>query len=391
MPIAANLKYQKRVPSTPPPPADVAFLLPTLGGGGAEKVAIALAKDFAARGVKIDFALMRAEGHFLKDVPSDARVFDFKVDRARWVLPRLVKYMQDRRPKAVLSFMWPLNSAMIVAEAIARTGARLVLTEHSDWTTNPLAKTALARMRLNATMRLTYSRAAKVVAVSHGVAASVARAAGMSRSDIEVVHNPITPLSPAGQPDPALIEEWLAGDGAVGLIAVGRFHEQKDYPTLLHALTIVRRHRPAKLLILGEGPLLQEMLTLRTALGLDGAVLMPGFRPNPHAYMRRADLFVLSSVGEGFGNVIVEALACGTPVVSTDCRSGPREILSDGAFGDLVPVGDADALAAAILAALDRPHDKAALIARSQDFSIDEAARKYLRLLLPDDALRLGT
>jgi glycosyltransferase involved in cell wall biosynthesis len=169
---------------------------------------------------------------------------------------------------------------------------------------------------------------------------------------------------------------------------MGRLHAQKDYPTLLRALRLVRGTIPARLLILGEGPARPEIEALRAGLGLDGAVSMPGFHPDPYPFLAHADLFVLSSLWEGFGNVIVEALACGAPVVSTDCRSGPREILRDGQFGDLVPPGDPEALAAAILATLSRPRDRAALIARSADFSIDKAARAYLRRLLPDEAAR---
>ena len=366
-------------------PPDVAFLLPTLGGGGAEQAAIALASEFAGRGLRLDFVLMRAMGHFLDQVPTGASVFDLKVDRARWVLGPLVKYLRERRPRSVLSFMWPLNSAIVVAERIAMTGARLILTEHTDWAVNPIASTPMARARLNATMRLTYPNATKVVAVSEGSAASVARAAGMVRADVDVVYNPITPLLPAGSPDPTLISRWMPGDGAAGLIAIGRLHPQKDYPTLLRAVSIVRRTRPARLLILGEGPLQGELLAMRAALGLDDAVLMPGFVSDPRAYLEHADLFLLSSGYEALPTVVIEALACGTPVVSTDCQSGPREILQDGAFGDLVPVGDAEGLAAAILASLQRPHDKQALMARANDFSTAKAARKYLDLLLPGD------
>lgn len=333
----------------------------------------------------MDFALLRAEGHFLSQVPVGARVFDFRIDRVRWSLSPLIRYMRERRPKAVLSFMWPLNSAIVLAEGIAKTGARLILTEHTDWAVNPLARAALSRAQLNAVMRLTYRRCAKVVAVSNGAAESVGRAAGVPLSDIAVIYNPVTPLSPPGEPDPKLISEWLPGDGVPGLVAVGRFHAQKDYPTLLRALRIVRRARPARLLILGEGPLYDEISALRSELGLNDAVLMPGFKPNPYSYMQHADLFVLSSRYEALPTVVIEALACGAPIVSTDCRSGPREILKDGAFGDLVPVGDPEALAAAILAALARPHDKQRLIDRSNDFSTAEAAQRYLNLLLPND------
>jgi glycosyltransferase involved in cell wall biosynthesis len=164
---------------------------------------------------------------------------------------------------------------------------------------------------------------------------------------------------------------------------VGSLKPAKDFALLLAAFAKLRQHSNARLLILGEGPLRGELEALKCRLGLDGAVDMPGFVASPYPYLAKADVFVLSSAWEGFGNVIVEALACGTPVVSTDCPSGPGEILADGRYGMLVAPGDAAALAQAILASLAAEHDRAALIRRSQDFSVAKAAEQYLELLFP--------
>jgi glycosyltransferase involved in cell wall biosynthesis len=166
------------------------------------------------------------------------------------------------------------------------------------------------------------------------------------------------------------------------LIAIGNLKQEKDFPLLLEAFAKVRQQVNARLLILGEGQERNRLEGRRAKLGLDAFVDMPGFVANPYAYLARADLFLLSSASEGFGNVVVEALACGTPIVSTDC-SGPREILADGRHGRLVAVGDPHEFASAILAALEVEHDRAALIRRSQDFSVKKAADAYLELLFP--------
>ena len=347
-------------------------------------MAVTLAQAFVARGLRVEFVLMRASGPLLADVSSEVDIFDLGVDRVRDVVGPLVRYIRSRRPRALLASMWPLTSASVIAHRLARTRGRLVLSEHTDWSAKAVAPTAFERVLLSATMRMTFPCASGVVVVSQGAAEGLSRRSGISLERISVIYNPLTPLPPPTTMAPDVETAWLA-DGSPALIAIGRLQAAKDYPTLLRAMQIVRRSLPARLLLLGEGPLRSEIEQLRSTLGLDKAVLMPGFVRDPQPYLRKADIFVMSSAWEGFGNVIVEALACGTPVVSTDCRSGPREILSDGEFGDLVPVGDAEALAAAILAALARRHDKQRLIDRSNAFSIAGAASRYLDLLLSNN------
>jgi glycosyltransferase involved in cell wall biosynthesis len=363
---------------------DVALLLPSLGGGGAEKVAVVLATAFAERGLAIELALMNAHGPLLDDLPSAAEVVDLGVDRARRAVGPVAGYLRERRPRSLLAFMWPLTSVAVLAGRLAGGHTRMVLSEHTDWRRSPLAKPGLPRLTLSTVMRLTFPGADAVVAVSNGAAEGVSRFSGLPTETVATIHNPITPLPPPRQPDGCIRRGW-SRPGAPRLVTVGNLNPAKDQATLLRALAQVRRRREVQLLILGEGPERAALEALRDELGLRDAVLMPGFVRDPQTYLGLADLFVLSSAWEGFSNAIVEALACGAPVVSTDCRSGPREILADGKYGDLVPVGDADALAGAILAALDRPHDRSALVERSMDFSIEKAAAAYLRLLLPGE------
>jgi glycosyltransferase involved in cell wall biosynthesis len=309
---------------------------------------------------------------------------DLKAERLRHALLPLARYLRHQRPEALLAAMWPLTSIAVWARDAARAPTRVVLSDHNDFRLAPPGNSVAGRFKLRRTMRWSYPRANGVVAVSGGAARSLAQLAGIQTDRVSVIHNPVRPPSSALMRQPCTAApEWADFDGP-RLIAVGSLKPAKDFALLLNAFAKVRQQAKARLLILGEGPLRAELEALTRRLGLDGAVDMPGFVTDPYPYLAKADLFVLSSAWEGFGNVIVEAMACGTPVVSSDCPSGPREILEGGRYGRLVPGADAEALAQSILATLREDHDRDALIRRAGDFSVDAAAEKYLRLLLPE-------
>jgi glycosyltransferase involved in cell wall biosynthesis len=225
-----------------------------------------------------------------------------------------------------------------------------------------------------------YPRADAIVAVSRGVADDLARFAGLPRDVIRVIYNPVVGADlprMAGEP---VDHPWFRPGELPVILGAGRLSRQKDFPTLIRAFAEVRRARPARLVILGDGAQRAELEALVRTLGLADAVALPGFTSNPYAHMARAAVFVLSSRFEGFPNVLVEALAVGTPVVATDCPSGPAEILERGRHGRLVPVGQADALARALLATLDAPGDPAGRRRRAADFSADASVSTYLDL-----------
>lgn len=359
----------------------IAILLPDLRGGGAERVCIYLANEFVARGLNVDLVLMEAAGELLPLVDPRVRVVDLAASRARNVPVPLSRYLRRERPAAVLANMWPLPIVAQIARWRVRSHARVVAVEHTTWSRSELYVKWWKRAQIRLSMRLFYPRLDGIVAVSHGVADDLSRISGVPRAAITTIHNPITGAGGDASSAPALPDAWRDGTHA-RILAVGTLKAIKDFPTLLRALARLRETRDARLLILGEGAERPSLEALIDALGLRGAVFMPGFWADTRPYYAAADLFVLSSAGEGFGNVIVEALEQGTPVVSTDCPSGPREILEDGKHGTLVPVGDVEALAQAMDAALSRDHDREALKRRAQDFSVDKAADAYLRLLL---------
>jgi glycosyltransferase involved in cell wall biosynthesis len=341
-----------------------------------------LANSFANRGYKIDMVLLSARGEFLDELHPDVKVIDLQIKRLRETLIPLVSYLRRVQPDAVLANMWPLTSIALWGRTLARVPTRVVVAEHTTWSGDPIARSVLGLWKVKTTMHLTFPKADGIVAVSLGAADDLARLAGVKRDSITVIYNPVTGRKSRPVSVPMAPLNWWSGKH-LRLLAVGNLIPIKDYSTLLAAFALLRQRVDAQLLILGEGNCRNELEAQATKLGIEGSLYMLGFVKDPSPYYHRADLHILSSAGEGFGNVIVEALAAGTPVVSTDCPSGPREILCNGKFGRLVPVGDASKMAWAMAESLATAPDRLALKARAQDFSIDKAVDKYEDLLFP--------
>jgi glycosyltransferase involved in cell wall biosynthesis len=357
----------------------IAILLPDLRGGGVERIRLILAEEFVRAGHEVEFVLLQARGPLLAE--AEARFRSLGCTRMRQAPLRLVRYLRQRRPDTLLAAMWPLTGLAGLAARLSGYRGRLIASEHTDFRHATWIKGYLRRA-LEQFGRRIYAPCYRVVAVSRGAAESLEAVAGLPRDRIEVIHNPVRQMTPDAMADEdrRALEGWLTGE--TRLIAVGALKPAKGYDALLRALADLRRRRDARLVILGDGPLRGELEALARNLGVAESLSMPGFRPNPATFLQHAHVFVLSSNWEGFGNVIVEALAAGAPVVSTDCPSGPAEILAGGDYGRLVPVGDPGAMAQAVEATRDSPPDLAPLIARAQDFAPDKAARAYLSLLL---------
>lgn len=365
----------------------LAIVLPDLRGGGAERISVNLANELVRRGISIDMALLSANGQFLSDLVPDVKVIDLKVRRMRDGIWPLVRYMRQARPDAMLVCMWPLTVMGLLARLFSGVDVRVVVAEHNTWSAAQAEYNLPNRFLIKWSMRLFFRSADGVVAVSHGAASDLVGFAHLPSDSVTTIYNPV--ISPKGTSEASLeralpVEAWHGAK--FKLLNVGTLKTQKNQALLIRALALFPNRTDVHLLILGEGALRAELEALVKTLGLEAQVSMPGFATNPEHYFSSADLFVLSSDWEGLPTVVIEALAAGTPVVSTDCPSGPREILADGLFGRLVPVGDAPALAAAMAESLADTHDRAALKARAQDFSIDKAVDQYLQLLVPGSA-----
>jgi len=358
----------------------ISILLPDLGGGGAERVSIDIARSFAAWGHDVEFVLMSAIGDFLAETRREFSVVDLGADRTRDVPRKLAGYLREKRPMALIANMWPLTSAAVLGRALSRHTCRLLLVEHCIMSQQYADWGLLHNSYMRASMTATYRWADKVAAVSEGAATDTARLSGLRSGRVSVLHNPIPPRPTPDHVAMAQAEKlWCCPPGK-RVLTVGSLKESKNHPLLLRAFARIPDPQ-ARLMLVGTGQGEAGLRALAGDLGIAGRVIFAGFHPDPTPFYRTADLFVLSSDYEGFGNVIVEAMACGTPVVSTDCPSGPAEILEGGRYGRLVPVRDPAALAAAIQAALSETPDRAALQRRAGDFAPDIAAQRYLDLL----------
>lgn len=363
------------------PLARLAFLLPNMCGGGAERVALTLIESIVALGHQVELVLMEARGELLALVPEQVRIVDLKTSRVRDLSGPLVRYIRDSRVDAIQVSMWPLTIAAIAASKLARSKARLVVSDHVALS-QQFARSKRTLLALRASMRLLYPRADERVCVSQGVVDDLAKLSRLDSASFRVIHNPIPP-GPLTLPVPDHVER-LWGSAGRRILTVGTLKDQKNHAGLIRAFAAVKSKIDARLLILGEGPLRAPLEDLARTRGVIDDVVFPGFHADPWPFYASADLFVLSSFYEGFGNVIVEAMHAGLPVVSTDCPAGPSEILADGEFGTLVPTGEDSALAAAITAALETEHDREILKERARYFDPGRTAARYLAAMLGD-------
>ena len=358
-----------------------AFFVPNLSGGGAQRVIINLARGFAERGYDVDLVVAKAAGPLLDDVPEGVRLVDLGAGGTLGSLPRLVKYIKRARPAAMLSTMSHCNVVALLARWFSGSAMRLIVREANTLTFHEYRTPSIRERTVFYLMKRLYPKADIIVANSLDTADDLIRHGIASEDHVRVIHNPIVSDSLLEKQKAAIDHPWFRNNDIPVVLGIGRLHDQKDYETMIRAFSVVRKDRTARLLILGEGAERGRLLELVAKLGLEKDVEFPGFVSNPHAYIARASVVVLSSRWEGFGNVLVEALAAGTPVVSTNCPGGPAEILENGKFGKLVPVGNAETFADAILNTIDDPPDRDALIDRAKDFSIDTITSRYIDVL----------
>jgi glycosyltransferase involved in cell wall biosynthesis len=330
---------------------EVMLFLPDLSGGGAERVMVNLAEGFAQRGLGVDMVLVQARGAYLSQLSPGIRITDLKARNAYAALPGLARHLWRERPAALLSTLDLTNLIAILAGRMALTPARLVIriaNTVSIQHRSPVKK-RLERLSLS----WIYPRADEIVAISEGVAADLSLYTGIATERMQIIYNPSIPAHLAEKARQALDHPWLLPGEMPVVLGVGRLTRQKDFGTLISAFAELRKMRPARLIILGEGEERAHLENLVQGLGIAKDVELPGFVQNPYAYMHRAAVFALSSIWEGLPNSLIEALACGCSAVSTDCPSGPAEILDGGKYGHLVPMGDAHAMAEAIGKVLD--------------------------------------
>jgi glycosyltransferase involved in cell wall biosynthesis len=358
----------------------ILILLPNLQGGGAERVMLDLAKEFSRSGHLVEFALMEATGDFLAEAERNFRVVDLSVTQMRGLVAPLARHIRLNKPDVVIANMWPLTSVSVLSRAISRCRCKLLLLEHSTLSHQYASWGKLHRLKMSLSMASTYRFADHIAAVSIGGAIDTARLAYLKASNVTVLHNPIPnrPM-PSSEACSEIDSMWNCPPG-LRILAVGGLKEPKNYPLLLTAFAN-SSWKNARLMLLGKGDKENLLRSLAIKLGIQDRLIFAGFHLDPSPFYATADLFVMSSDYEGLPTVMLEALSFGLPVVSTDCPSGPSEILENGRWGRLTPVGDSAALTCAIDEALCTPVDREVLKSRASEFSPAIATRRYLDLL----------
>jgi glycosyltransferase involved in cell wall biosynthesis len=377
--------------------SQIALFIYGPSGGGATRRTLTLAGGFADRGHRVDLVVVAAEGPLAAGVPAGVRlvVLDSPLIRLAGRSKRgrrkrsitasvfaLARYLRRERPDVLMSAANHVHLTALFATRLSFVSLRLVLRVSNHLTQSHLGGTGRPRPQRLRLARRAYGWADAVIAVSQGIADDLVEHTTLSHGCAHAVMNPTyTPAIDTAAAAP-IDHPWIEAESSPLLLGAGRLAPAKDFANLLRAFARVRAVRPANLVILGEGSKRSEIEEQVRELGLETVVALPGFVDNPFAWMSRADLFVLSSAWEGSPGVLVEAMACGCPVVSTDCPSGPAEILAGGSYGPLVPVGDDEALADAILEALEAPVDRGRLRSRAREFDVDRAVDRYLEILL---------
>jgi len=360
----------------------VTTFLSNLEGGGAERVTVNLLKGFSPELFDLDLVLVDATGPFLAQVPEYVNVVDLRSGSvSRAALP-LARFLRRAKPDVLVSHLSHVNVGAMIAKDLARTRARTVLVEHLNLSAARKRRSRLPHHRLLPQfVKLVYRRADVIVGVSEGVSEFIETRFALPPGKVRTIYNPVVDEELLRKSHEPLTHPWFEPGEPPVLLAVGRLTGQKDFATLLRAFARVQQKMPCRLLILGEGERREQLEALSSELGIQDDVQMPGFTENPYAYMRRAEVFVLSSLWEGLPTVLIEAMACGCPVVATDCPSGPREILEGGKWGPLVEVRDVQGLEEAILETLANPTPREKLEARAGKFSYKNAIDAYTDLL----------
>ncbi len=358
----------------------VLFVLPSLGGGGAERAVITLLEHLDRSRFEPHLALLEKAGPYLADVPGDVPVHGLETSRVRYALRRIVRVVRTLRPGVVLATLRELNFALIVAKPFLPRGTRLLVREATS-----VSAFVEQDSRIPWLWRLLYRhfypRADGIICVADHVLEDLAEQFRIPRQKLVRIYNPmdlgrVQKLAEAGG-------NPYAGDGPRA-VAAGRLSKEKGVDLLLEAFSLVRKVLPTcRLTILGQGPLEPILRAERKRLGLAQAVEFAGFQPNPYAYFKHADVFVLPSRYDAMPNAVLEALAVGTPVVATDCPGGIREILGDSPVGALVPPADVRRLADAIISACrERRKIKPESLERVLwKFRVDRVVEAYERLL----------
>ncbi len=354
--------------------------------GGVARIMVNLANALTAQGVAVDLLLAASGCPYPHQLDPRIRVIDLGTAHIYGALLPLARYLRRQRPDVLVASRYRASLVAVWSRYLAfgpRSGIpRVALRIESALSSSAGRRRGLRRWLYYSSIRRVYSQAAVILAVSHGVAEDFDEIAHPHNRQVHVVPNPVVTPQLMERAQESVDHPWFKVGGPPIILGVGRFTRRKDFATLVRAFAQVRKQGPCRLVLIGDGEERSRLEALAGRLGVADAVDFPGVTHNPYPYMARAQVLALSSRGgEGSPNVLKEAMALGLPVVSTDCMSGPCEILQGGRLGGLVPVGDASALAQALVDTLAAPPDPERLRAAMEPYSAAASARRYKEVL----------
>lgn len=359
----------------------VAFYFATSGHSGVDRAMQNLIPAVARRGYDVDLLHVRKHGPHFQEPPPGVRIIDLGASHVYNSLPAVVRYLRKERPAVMLSDKDRVNRTAFFARLLARAPTRLVFSSGTTLSIELANRRAVDRALQRWSFRHLYRRVSNVIVTSEGVKTDMAEYTRLPLKYIEVVPSPVVPAELFTAQPPRPDHPWFADGAPPVILGVGELGRRKDFPTLIRAFAEVRKRHCCRLVILGRGRDREALLTLAAELDVAEDFSLPGFDPDPYRYMAHAAVFAFTSLWEGLGFVIIEALAVGTPVVATDCPSGPREILQDGKYGQLVPVGDTAAAAEAIERSLSQRPPRDFLQQAARPYEIENSTTAYLKAM----------
>lgn len=360
----------------------IVFILPDLRGGGAEKVCINLATDWVARGHCVKFILMNQKGEYLKNISKGIKIVSLKKKKLRQIFFPLLTFFKKDKPDVILAQMWPLTSITVLAWLASFKKGKLFLVDHVHLSSSVEKEIFFPRNIFKLIIKLTYLFSNKIIVVSNGVKKDLVEISNKLNKKIKVIYNPLIKKEKVKIKNKKSLKKKIWGENTkYRILSVGSLKIQKDHFNLIEAFSLLKFQKKCRLLIIGNGPLKNQLKKFIKIKKLENKINLINFKSDLQIYYETADLFVSSSKWEGFSNVIAESLGFGLPVVSTDCKSGPSEILKRGKYGELVPIENSKKLALAIESSLQRKHDKNLLKKRSQDFAVKRISNEYLKLI----------
>lgn len=364
------------------PAMSVAIYLHDLAGGGVERQSLIIADEFRRHGADVTLVLHRLRGQLLDQVPAGLRIVDLNSSRTLMDVARLVRFLRAEKPDILLSNLDLNNVAALLAKAISFSDTKVVICQHNPISASFVSGQNWLYRYIALSYRVLSPLISRAVAVSGGVAAELADMAGLPEDRVITINNPVVGPDFLDRSQEPAEHPWFHQPDQPVFVTAGRLVAHKDHETMIRALAIHRQRSAARLIILGTGPLHDSLRDLVSRLNLTDAVDFAGFRANPLPFICQADAFLLSSRCEGFGNVIVEALGCGTPVISSRCDHGPAEILDNGRYGVLVEPGNPQMLAEAMdqIATLKDRFPAEVLRHRASDYSYAACASRYMAM-----------